>query len=469
MSIRELQDLLGPQGIVAPSDYAPYMTEWRDQVDGQALLVARPAATAELAKLVKLCARFDYHVVAQGGNTGLVGGAIPMDAERSVLVSLTRMRRVLDVNSDDNSLLVEAGCPLADVQAAAAAAGRYFPLSLAAEGTATIGGNLATNAGGINVLRYGTARDQVLGLEVVLADGSIWNGLRALRKNTAGYDLRQLFVGSEGTLGIITRALLRLRPQLTERVTAFVGVASIDAALALLHDLGAAVPDTVEAFELISARALDLAVAAVEGSRHPVDTSSPYYVLTEFAAGPSSRLSAAVEKALVASLERGGVSDVAMATSLAQREAFWALRHGISAAQKRVGASLKHDIALPLSQLGAFHKACEAELVRLCPGIRPVIFGHVGDGNLHYNLTRPEGMSDPAFRDRAKDISGCVYQLVDAHGGSVSAEHGIGQFKRDLLRTSVAPAEYALMRTLKGALDPANRLNPGKVLWSEDE
>ncbi|MEL7537619.1 MAG: FAD-binding oxidoreductase [Pseudomonadota bacterium] len=461
----DLQELLGADAIVDDSAaHEPYLTEWRDRVRGAARLIVRPRSTEQVATLVRYCADNAYSVVPQGGNTGLCGGAIPSDAERSVLVSLARMNAIENVSPDDNAMTVQAGCTLSAAQEAARDVGRYFPLSLAAEGSATIGGNISTDAGGVHVLRYGTARDLVLGLEVVLADGTVWNGLRRLRKNTAGYDARHWFIGAEGTLGIITRAELKLFPQPEQSVTVFCSVDSVTAALALYHRLDGAIPNSLQSFELISRRALDFVLAHIPSTRTPLDTKTDYYVLAEFAGGRRWNLTDTVQAELADALNDGCTGDVAVASSLAQSDAFWRLRHSISEAQKPEGASLKHDIALPLSKLADFHADTAAALEALCPGIRPVIFGHIGDGNLHYNLTRPTAMNDEAFRAQEPAISACVYEGVARYAGTVSAEHGIGVFKQDLLREHVSGVEYALMERVKSALDPAGTMNPGKVV-----
>ena len=461
----ELVALLGAAAVVGPeADQDIYITEWRDRVRGSAAAIVCPESTTDVAKLVRFCAERGYTLVAQGGNTGLCGGAIPDDGERAVLLSMRRMDKVLAVDADDNSMLVEAGCTLASAQAAAGDANRYFPLSIAAEGSATIGGNISTNAGGIHVLRYGTARDLVLGLEVVLADGTVWNGLRRLRKNTAGYDLKQVFIGSEGTLGIVTRAVLKLFPRPAHYVTACAAVNNIGEALALYHRLADELPGITHAFELVSARALEFVLRHIPGTRAPLDTETPYFVLAEFASGPNLSIDDEVMAALSRAMEDGAVSDVALATSLTQRDDFWRVRHSISEAQKFEGASLKHDIAVPLSRMAAFHDEAEAALARLCPGVRPCIFGHIGDGNLHYNISRPVAMTDADFAPLRDAISEAIYERVAAHEGTISAEHGIGSFKRELLAAHASDSDMALMATLKRAFDPATRLNPGKVL-----
>ncbi|MEM8982289.1 MAG: FAD-binding oxidoreductase [Pseudomonadota bacterium] len=461
-----LAAIVGADGIVADDAKQPFLTEWRDRLHGAARAIVMPRTTAEVAAVLRYCAERDFAVVPQGGNTGLCGGAIATDAERDIVVSLQRMNRVVASNASDNTLIVEAGCTLADAQAAAAAVDRYFPLSLAAEGSATIGGNIATNAGGIHVLKYGTTRDLVLGLEVVLADGQIWDGLRTVRKNTAGYDLKQLFIGSEGTLGIVTQAALKLFPRPQRYVTAFAAVADMEAAVALLHATNAAAPGMVEAFELISAQALQFVTRHIDGTRQPISSAAPFFVLVELGGGERFPLQELTEATFSEALEGGIVDDVVVASSLSQRDALWRLRHSISQAQKPEGSSLKHDVSVPVSALAAFHHDTEAMLADLCPGIRPVVFGHVGDGNLHYNLSRPERGSDAEFLKLADALSDCVYDHVERYNGSIAAEHGIGVFKQSLLQDRIADVEYGLMETLKHSLDAAGRLNTGRIVAS---
>ncbi|MEM1263628.1 MAG: FAD-binding oxidoreductase [Pseudomonadota bacterium] len=466
MSDAGLAAIVGSAGVVADDAREPFLTEWRDRVRGDARAIVMPRTTAEVAAVVRYCQDHDLAVVPQGGNTGLCGGAIATDAKRDVVLSLKRMNRVLASSASDNAVTVEAGSTLADVQAAASAINRYFPLSLASEGSATIGGNIATNAGGIHVLKYGTARDLVLGLEVVLPNGQVWDGLRTVRKNTAGYDLKQLFIGSEGTLGIVTKAALKLFPRPSRYVTAMAAVADMNAAVALLHSVNAVAPGVVEAFELISSRALSFVTRHMAGARLPLESDSPFFVLVELAGGDQFPLNELAEAVFSTALDVGTVSDVIVASSLTQRDDLWRLRHAISEAQKPEGASLKHDISLPVSALADFHRDAGTALATLCPGIRPVVFGHVGDGNLHYNLTRPTDSSDAEFLALADRLSECVYDAVERYNGSIAAEHGIGVFKQSLLRERLSEVEYKLMQTLKQSLDVDGRLNTGRVVES---
>jgi FAD/FMN-containing dehydrogenase len=420
-----------------------------------------PQTTAEVAAVVRACAAAGTTIVPQGGNTGLCGGAIPDDSGTQVLLSLSRLNRIRSINADDFSLVAEAGCILADIRAAAARHNRLFPLSLSAEGSCQIGGNLSTDAGGINVIRYGTARQQVLGLEVVLANGEVLDTLRALRKDTAGYDLKQLFIGSEGTLGIITAAVLRLYPVPGDTATAFVAVDSAQDAVRLLARVRETVFDEVQAFELISRRAMEFVLHHIPGSRAPLDGAWAWYALVETAGeGAADTL----EATLADALESGIVRDAAIAKSGTEAEQFWRLRHSISEAQKSEGASLKHDIALPVASMGDFLAAAERLVSSIAPNSRPVIFGHVGDGNLHYNISQPAGADGAGFRAVGDALTESLYGLVCRLGGTISAEHGIGTLKKEALARHRSETELALMRTLKRALDPAKLLNPGKVI-----
>jgi FAD/FMN-containing dehydrogenase len=388
-------------------------------------------------------------IVPQGGNTGLVGGSVPAGARRQVLVSLSRMNRVRAIDALNDTMTVEAGCVLAAVQAAAAQAGRLFPLSLAAEGSCQIGGNLSTNAGGVNVLRYGNARDQVLGLEVVLPDGRVWDGLRGLRKDNTGYDLKQLFLGAEGTLGIITAAVLRLYPRPTARATVWVAVASPRQAVELLAALRTHVGDRISAFELISRECLDAVLAHVPGTRDPLGGKQLWFVLAEFSdSGPTEALRTLVERALE---DR----DAVLAQSEEQSRQLWRIRESIPEAQF---TNVKHDVSVPVSRTPELIERAGAALKAAFPESRPFIFGHVGDGNLHYNIGPAELLK------RRAEVNRIVYQAVDALGGSISAEHGLGQLKRDEIRQHKSPLELELMKTLKQALDPQGLMNPGKLL-----
>jgi FAD/FMN-containing dehydrogenase len=457
-TLARLKTIVGPAGWSDdPDRLAPHLVEWRNRYVGRTPLLLLPASTAEVAAVVTACAEADVAMVPQGGNTGLVGGQIPRAGAGELLISLARMNRVRAVDPVDNSITVEAGCTLLALQQAAAAADRLFPLSLASEGTCQIGGNLSTNAGGIHVVRYGNTRELVLGLEVVTPDGAIWNGLRALRKDNTGYDLKHLFVGAEGTLGIITAAVLKLFPRHHHVVTGFCAVPDLDAAVALLGQVRSASEDAVLAFELIPRIALDFVTRHVPGTTDPLPGRSEWYVLFDLTTSQ-----ALAEQALAAAAAAGLVTDAVFAGSSAQAAALWRLREAISEAQKPEGASLKHDISVPVSRIPGFVARAVATLERLVPGIRPVPFGHAGDGNLHFNLSQPVGMDKRAFLALEEDVHRVVHDLTAELGGSISAEHGIGQAKREEIRRYKSEVELALMRRIKQALDPKGLMNPGK-------
>jgi len=445
-----------------PLDMAPYATDWRGRYSGQPLCVVRPANTEEVAAVVCACVSAGVPVVPQGGNTGLCGGATPTVGE--VVLSLTRLNKIRSIDTHNNTLTVEAGCTLAAVRSAAQASGRLFPLSLAAEGTATIGGNLATNAGGVQVLRYGNMRDLCLGLEVVLPDGRVWNGLRALRKDNTGYDLKHLFIGAEGTLGIITAAVLKLFSRPRAVATAWASTPSPAAAVALLTRLREKIGGRVTAFELVGRSGLDLVLRHIPGSRDPLPHSSAWQVLIELSDTMQTDLVEPLAEVLAAAQQSGEVQDAALATNEAQARAFWALREHIAEAQKIEGFSIKHDIALPVSHLAEFIHRCDAELAAAFPGVRIVCFGHLGDGNLHYNQSQPTRQDNAAFIARTEEVSRIVHDLVHALGGTISAEHGIGQLKRDALLRYKSAVEIDLMRSVKQSLDPLGLMNPGKIL-----
>jgi len=458
----QLKSIVGAGGWTDdPHDLEPHLTEWRDTWRGETLLMVSPDSTGKVAAVVAACREAGTAIVPQGGNTGLCGGAIPDPDGSEVLLSLSRMNRIRKLDPADHSVVVEAGCTLAAVQNAAAQAGRYFPLSLAAEGSCQIGGNLSTNAGGINVLRYGTARDQALGLEVVLADGSTWHGLKKLRKDTAGYDLKQVFIGSEGTLGIITAASLRLYPALLNPVTALLAVEGPEQSIELLSRLRRSLADQIQAFELLPDRAIRYVLRHFPSVRFPLDLAHPWFVLLE-AAGCGDR--ALVEGRLMEAVESGLVTDAVIAKNDAEAGQLWALRHAISESQKREGASLKHDISVPVGEVAAFIRAAEKAVLAQVPGTRVVAFGHVGDGNVHFNLSQPRDMDGAAFLALRDALATVVYDVVVRFNGSISAEHGVGQAKREHLRHYKSETELTLMRTLKQALDPQNLLNPGKVI-----
>ncbi|MBL8533905.1 MAG: FAD-binding oxidoreductase [Betaproteobacteria bacterium] len=464
--IRRLRSILAPGDLLTdPADLEPFLVDWRRRLRGDALCVALPRTTGEVSDVVRACVEAGVAIVPQGGNTGLCGGATPQAGDKPVVVSLKRMNRVRSVDKDNNTITVEAGCILEQVQQAAEDAGRLFPLSLGAEGSCMIGGNLSTNAGGVHVLRYGNTRDLTLGLEVVLPDGRVWNGLRALRKDNTGYDLKQLFVGGEGTLGIITAAVLKLFPQPKANVTAWVGLPDPGAAVQLLGAAQEALGARLTAFELIADLPLALALRHIEGTQSPLAAPHPWHVLIE---ATDSDDEAALQTRVLALLERqldaGILSDAVVAQNVAQARSFWHLREHIPEAQTRAGYSIKHDISVPISRIPEFLLEGERALVGLVPGIRIVPFGHLGDGNLHYNMTRPESWTDEAFSQQTGAVNGVVHELVHRFDGSISAEHGLGQVKRDEAARYKSEVELDLMRALKRAFDPALLMNPGKVL-----
>ncbi len=454
---KQLGDIVGAAHVLtAPQDTRPYFTDWRRQYTGTAECVVRPASTEEVARVVKLCGEHGIAIVPQGGNTGLSGGSVPTGKVREVVLALARMNRIRELDRLNDTITAEAGCVLATVQRAAAEAGRLFALSLAAEGSCQIGGNLSTNAGGVNVLRYGTAREQVLGLEVVLPDGRIWNGLRGLRKDNTGYDLKQLFLGAEGTLGIITAAVLRLHPKPSASATAWIALASPAAAMELLAFLHERLGERLSAFELLSRACVDAVLAFAPGTQDPLAQPHPWYVLVEIAdSGGEQPLRERVEKALVEAAERGALADAALAQSGEQARALWRIRETVPEAQF---TNVKHDVSVPISQTAQFIERAAVRLRARYPDVRIYAFGHVGDGNIHYNVG-PERLV--AERPAVNRI---VYDTVAELGGSISAEHGLGQLKRDEIRAHKSPLELELMRRLKDALDPQGLMNPGKVL-----
>jgi FAD/FMN-containing dehydrogenase len=449
-------------------DLTAYTQDWRGRYRGKALAVLRPASVEEIAAIVALCAAHGASLVPQGGNTSLVGGSVPDDSGTQVVLSLQRMNQVVVVDAANATLTAQAGCTLLAAQQAAAAHGLLLPLSLAAEGTATLGGVLSTNAGGTQVLRYGTARDLCLGLEVVTAQGEVWSGLSGLRKDNTGYALRDLFIGSEGTLGIITAATLRLFAQPAAQLTALASVGSLDDALTLLQAAQRQLGSTLTAFEVINDHA-----QAVLANHFPELASflprAPWWVLMEQSDAESEAHARALFEALMTqALGEAVVLDAVVAQSLAQSAALWRMRESIPLAQARTGLNIKHDISLPLSRIPEFVTSTDAEINRRWPGSHIINFGHLGDGNLHYNLQAPEGVEAPVFlAQHEAAVNALVFDAVQAHGGSISAEHGIGVLKREELQRRKSPVALGLMRAIKHALDPHNRLNPGKVLATD--
>jgi FAD/FMN-containing dehydrogenase len=451
MALQErLADIVGAANVLtAPQDTKPYFTDWRRQYSAAAECVVRPASTQEVSQVLAVCAQEDVAIVPQGGNTGLVGGSVPTGARRELVLALGRMNRIRTLDVLNDTVTVEAGCVLSAVQRAADEAGRLFPLSLAAEGSCQIGGNLSTNAGGVNVLRYGNARELVLGLEVVLPDGRVWDGLRGLRKDNTGYDLKQIFLGAEGTLGIITAAVLRLYPRPSAAATAWIALQTPRQAVELLAELRERLGERISAFELVSRACLEAVLAHVAALRDPLPAPYPWYVLAQFAdSGSAAELHERVAQALA---EHQAV----LAQSGEQARSLWRIRETIPEAQF---TNVKHDISLPISHIPDFIALAEDELKTSFVQTEIYCFGHVGDGNLHYNVG-PERLL--ASRDAVNRI---VYDAVQRLGGSISAEHGLGQLKREAIRAHKSPIELELMRRLKAALDPHGLMNPGKVL-----
>jgi len=464
--IRRLKDIVGPKGCIeTAAELAPYMADWRGRFIGRSPLVVRPGSVAEVAETVAVCAAAGVPMVPQGGNTGLVGASIPHEQGGEIVINLSRLNRIRDLDVDNDTVTVEAGCVLAAVQEAVAEQGRRLPLSFGAEGTAEIGGCLSTNAGGVLTLRYGNARDLVLGLEVVLPDGRVWDGLRRLRKDNTGYDLKHLFIGAEGTLGIITAAVLKLAPQPRQAETALIGIDAVEASLTLLGRFRDAAGDQLTACELIPRLGLEFAQNHVSGIIDPLAEPHPWYLLVELSTGQGDEsLRERLEMVLGDAFEDGTVQDAALAANQSQAQDFWRIREAIVEAQKFEGASLKNDISVPVSCVPAFiRRATDAVLARI-PGVRPVPFGHVGDGNIHFNMNRPEDVEDAAFMARWDEIQALVNDIVLEMGGSISAEHGIGRIKRHELARARSPLEIEMMRTIKTAFDPKGLMNPGKVL-----
>jgi FAD/FMN-containing dehydrogenase len=465
-TLTAIRAIVGDRGILTgAADTAPYSEDWRRLYQGRTPAVIRPASTQEVAAVVSLCADAGMKLVPQGGNTSMVGGAVPNEDGSELVISTARLNRIRDLDPVDMTLTIEAGVTLKAAQMAAAEAGCLLPLSISSEGSAQIGGVLAVNAGGNNTVRYGNARDLVLGLEVVLPDGTIWNGLRRLRKDNTGYCLRQLFVGSEGTLGIITAAVLKLAPQPRETAVALCGVMSPEAALTLFTRFQAHDPAAINAFELMSGLGMSFVLKHIPGTVLPLESPAPFYVLVELASPrPNAGLRALLEQVLEQALTEEIVLDAAIAESDAQRAGIWRLREEHSEAQKREGASIKNDVSVPVSKVPAFIAKATAACQALLPGVRAVPFGHIGDGNIHFNLEQPEGAEAAWFLARDHEIMDAVNAVVREFDGSFSAEHGIGKLKPYMMPDWRGGAELALMQRIKAAIDPGGIMNPGKVL-----
>jgi FAD/FMN-containing dehydrogenase len=463
--IDDLRAAVGAAHVLVDGDLSGYEIDWRKRYRGRARAVVRPGSTAEVAAVVRACAANGTAIVPQGGNTGLVGASIPDDSGTQVLLSLTRMNRVREIDAANLAMTVDAGCVLQSVQEAAAARGLLFPLSLAAEGSCTIGGNLATNAGGTQVLRYGNTRELCLGLEVVTASGEIWNGLTGLRKDNTGYDLRDLFIGSEGTLGIITGATLKLHPQPAAVTTALASLATLEAAVQLLQLAQSRLGAGLTGFEVMGRYALRLVRTHMPQLAQPLPPADWTVLLEQSDNEGEAHAQALFEALLETALDRGLIADAAVASSLEQSNAMWHLRESIPMAQAQEGANIKHDIALPVSAIAEFVATTDAALSAGFPGVRLVNFGHLGDGNLHYNVQAPEGVDATVFlRDHEHAVNTLVYDAVGRFAGSISAEHGVGALKRDELAQRKSPVALGMMRAIKQALDPNGMLNPGRVL-----
>ena len=460
--IAEIGAVVGPKGVLSGDDAEPMLRELRGWWPGKASLVVAPASAEETARIVRICARDGVAITPQGGNTGLVGGQIALNGE--ILVSMKRMRKIRDAAPLDNTLTVDAGVTLAEAQAAAAGVDRLFPLSIGSEGSCQIGGVISTNAGGVNVLRYGNTRDLVLGIEAVLPNGEIWNGLKRLRKDNTGYDLKQLFIGGEGTLGIVTGAVLKLFPRPRERATAFIGLASPDAALALLSRAQGASGGNVTSFELLSRFSIELLLKHIPNTRDPLGAACPWYALVEFSSGRAGALRAEVEAILADALDAGEILDATIAENEAQAAAFWHMRHAMSEAMRPEGAQAKYDVSAPVASVPAFLRDADAAVEAICPGARIIAFGHMGDGNIHYDVLQAPGASAADFARAQAALEEAVYDVIDRHQGSISAEHGVGLARRDDIARRKQPAEIAMMRAVKAALDPAGIMNPGKML-----
>ena len=461
-----LIDIVGENGLIRePKDIAPYVIDQRKAYKGSTPMVVRPASTQEVSLVVTLCAENGIPIVPQGGNTGLCGGATPSEQGDQLLLSLTRMNKVRSVDPLNYTLTAEAGVILADIQETADKHDRLFPLSLGAEGTARIGGNLATNAGGTGVLRYGNARELVVGIEVVLPDGKIWDGLSALRKDNTGYDLKQLFVGSEGTLGVITATVLKLFPKPQDMQTGFAAVRDVTAAIEILARARAASDDRVTAFEWMARKGLDLVFKHIPGARDPLSQPYPEYLLIELTSGHEDNgLRDTLEQILSDAMDRGEILDATIAESRQQAKDFWKLRETIPEAQAIDGAGIKHDISVPVSSMPQFLRLANEEVTKAVEGVQICAFGHIGDGNAHYNLNQPSNITGESFLRHKEDLNRIVHDIATDLRGSISAEHGIGRLKREELVHYKSPIALDVMRNIKSAIDPQNIMNPGKVL-----
>ncbi|WP_020592163.1 FAD-binding oxidoreductase [Kiloniella laminariae] len=461
-----LRQIVDDKGLLtAAEEILPHVTEQRGRFVGATACVVKPATTQEVAEVMKLCCDHNVAVVPQGGNTGLVSAGIAFAEDRAIILSLSRMNRVRNLDPLNNTMTVEAGCILQNIQDAAARVDRFFPLSLGSEGTCQIGGNIASNAGGINVIRYGNSRALVLGLEVVTAEGEVWDGLRSLRKDNTGYDLKQLFIGSEGTLGVITAAVLKLFPATKERSTAFIALGQLEDALPLLSLAQSVIGEALNSFELIPRIGMDFALKHAQDITDPLAQPHDWYVLLEASAGTQqANLPTLFESYLELALEKGWITDAALAQNTAQADSFWRLRENITLCQKAEGGSIKHDISVPLSVIPAFIRKANAAVEAYLPTIRPYPFGHIGDGNIHYNLSQPIAMDKDEYLAHWDALNRIVHDIVVEMGGSISAEHGIGRVKLKENLHYKSPLEIRMMQQIKQSLDPKNLMNPGKLL-----
>lgn len=468
--LKDLEDLLGSGQVLTGEAAAPFLVDWRNRYQGKALAVVRPATAEEVAGVVRACVKHNVPIVPQGGNTSLCGGATPDESGTAVVLTLQRMNKVRSIDTDNDTMTVEAGCVLQSLQEAARAAGRLFPLSLAAEGSCTIGGNLSTNAGGTQVLRYGNTRELTLGLEVVTAEGEIWSGLRGLRKDNTGYDLRDLYIGSEGTLGIITAATMKLYPLPVAQRTAMLALNSLEDAIEVLSRARAGFGASLTGFEVMAGSVLQAVVRLFPQQRLPFEgesAQSTWFALLELSDSESAEhAQQRFETVLGQAIEDGLVLDAAIAENIAQSKAMWHLRESIPLAEAEIGKSIKHDVSIPISLIGEFVKTTNAALQAKFPGVGHVVFGHLGDGNLHYNVVRAPDMTEQQLMDKQYEVYELVHDSVHAHSGSISAEHGVGQLKRDQLTRYKSALELKLMKQIKTALDPKGLMNPGKVLQS---
>jgi FAD/FMN-containing dehydrogenase len=465
--LQSLRTAVGAANVLTEGNLSAWEQDWRKREHGKALAVVRPASTLEVAEVVKACVAAGVSIVPQGGNTGMVVGSTPDTSGTQVVLSLQRMNQVRTLDAANLTVTVEAGCVLQSLQETCEQAGFLFPLSMASEGSCTIGGNLGTNAGGTQVVRYGNTRELCLGLEVVNAKGEVWNGLTGLRKDNTGYDLRHLFIGSEGTLGVITAATLRLYPLPASQLTAFAAVPSLEAAVELLGLAHRFLSAGLTGFEVMGQFALGLVVKHFPQQRVPFQSmGTPYCVVLENSDHESEgHARGQFERLLEAALDSGCVLDAVVAESMAQAKALWHIRESIPLAQAQEGLNIKHDISIAVSRIPAFVRETDAALEQAFPGARLVNYGHLGDGNLHYNVQAPEGFDAEAFlKNQEKPINALVYEAVDRFGGSISAEHGIGSLKREKLEQHKSPVALQMMRAIKTALDPHNRMNPGRML-----